>query len=177
MASIGQPFQPWASLDDILIDAPIRPLVHALNATGWVRTVFSCAGHPEEPHSVAEGRRQAHVDVVTSDPRRWRDFAQRCRRDVPAAVERLSPKDSAVRIRVAEGDLGPIPAWLKPALAGLSPATTRWHYRRLVFEPVPYDAPPDLCRQALDAALAVAVLTLRGVEERQRLASPPQAHL
>jgi hypothetical protein len=160
MASIGQPFQPWESLDDALIDAPIRPLVHALNTTGWARTVFSCAGHPEEPLSVAEGRRQAHVDVVTSDPRRWRDFAQRCRRDVPAAVERLSRKDNVVRIRVAEGDLGPIPAWLKPALAGLSPAITRWHYRRLVFEPVPYDAPPDACRQALDTALAAAVMIL-----------------
>src|SRR5919206_670256 len=101
--AIGTPFQPWDRLDDEALDPPIRPLVRALNATGWVRTVFSCGGHPEEPDSAARGRRQAHVDVVVADERRWREYAKRCARAAPAAVERLRLR--GVRIRVAEGSL------------------------------------------------------------------------
>lgn len=31
------------------IDPEIRPLVDAINATGWMETIQSCAGHPEKP--------------------------------------------------------------------------------------------------------------------------------
>src|SRR5438045_2201155 len=89
--SIGTPFQPWEALDDAALDAPIRPLVRALNATGWVRTVFSCGGHPEEADSVARGRRQAHVDVVTCDLHRWRIYVQECRQRMPARVDAARP--------------------------------------------------------------------------------------
>jgi|SRR5919202_5191223 hypothetical protein len=151
----GTPFQTWDRLDDEALDPPIRPLVRALNATNWVKTVFSCGGHPEEPDSVARGRRQAHVDVVVGDERRWREFASRCRRGAAEGVERLRVR--AVRVRVAEGTLGTIPDWLAPALPG---RPTRWQYRRLVFEPTPYAIDPDTCRSALDAALAAAVESL-----------------
>jgi hypothetical protein len=155
VASIGAPFQSWETLDDAALDPPIRPLVRALNATGWVRTVFSCGGHPEERDSVRTGRRQAHVDVVTSDERRWREFARRCR-DQEAAAAR---KGGRRAVRVVEGSLGTIPEWLAPALP-----RAKWRYRRLVFEPVPYDLTPDICRSVLDAALAVACAALPSPE-------------
>src|SRR4051812_33485240 len=81
--SIGTPFQPWEALNDEALDTPVRSLVRALNATGWVRTVFSCGGHPEEADSVSRGRRQAHVDVVTCEPARWREYVRACQRLVP----------------------------------------------------------------------------------------------
>lgn len=200
---------PWDALDEALLDAPVRLLVAALNRTGWARTVFSCGGHPEEPDSVAQGRRQAHIDVVVADLNAWRRFVERCQREAPAAVQRQAP--AGVRLRVAEGSLGPLPAWLRDALAAEAgaerlppepyppgqtharaepapgqptaarswwarvaclvehwlarPASRRaesreWRFRRLVFEPVPYDAEPAACRRALDAALAAAVASL-----------------
>lgn len=163
MASIGQPFQPWATLalDDETLDAPIRALVHALNGTGWVWTVFSCAGHPEEAGSVNEGRRQAHVDVVTLDEGRWRAFARRCQDAMRVTQRHDLPR--GVRLRVVEGSLGNIPDWLRPALRALSHAAgppPRWEYRRLVFETVPYDVAPEACRSALDTALSAAIKAL-----------------
>ncbi len=173
MASIGQPFIPWDALRGERIDAQIRPLVAALNHSGWVRTVFSCAGHPDEPDSLARGRRQAHVDVVVADLRRWRDFVRRCRR---AAGQDLGAP--GVRVRCVEGALGPVPDWLRPHLPPDGPPVAGswwrrllrrfgwgrpaggWRYRRLVFEPVPYGAPPQATRAALDAALAAAVRAL-----------------
>ncbi len=200
---------PWSALDEAVLDAPVRPLVVALNRTGWARTVFSCGGHPEEPDSVMQGRRQAHVDVVVADLNAWRRFVEHCRHEAPAAVRRLAP--AGVRLRVAEGSLGPLPAWLRAALAAeggverllpephppgqaharaepvplpavpvrswwaralrlverwlARPASRRtgsreWRFRRLVFEPVPYDAEPAACRRALDAALAAAEASL-----------------
>jgi hypothetical protein len=89
--------------------------VEALNQTGWVRTVFSCGGHPEAPDSVQRGRRQAHVDVLVADLNRWRALAQRCRRDAQAAVRQLD-LDVRPRIRSAEGPLGPLPDWLRAAV-------------------------------------------------------------
>jgi hypothetical protein len=211
--SLSQPFVPWSALDEAVLDAPVRPLVAALNRTGWARTVFSCGGHPEEPDSVAQGRRQAHVDVVVADLGAWHRFVERCRHEAPAAVQRQAP--AGVRLRVAEGSLGPLPAWLRAALAAEAgaerpppepyppgqmhaehaprlpvaapwwwdraalllarrlarllrrhsssrdgPPERRWRFRRLVFEPVPYDAEPAACRRALDAALAAAVASL-----------------
>ncbi len=199
--SLGQSFVPWSALDEVVLDAPVRPLVVALNRTGWARTVFSCGGHPEEPDSVMQGRRQAHVDVVVADLNAWRRFVEHCRHEAPAAVRRLAP--AGVRLRVAEGSLGPLPAWLRAALAAeggaerllpephppgqaharagpvplpAAPARSwwarvacllrwrssrrEWRFRRLVFEPVPYDAEPVACRRALDAALAAAVASL-----------------
>jgi hypothetical protein len=78
-------FLPWDRLEES-VDPPILPLVNALNATGWARTVFSCAGHPEEPSSVATGRRQAHVDLVVSDPSLWQAVVSAMRRAKPRGV-------------------------------------------------------------------------------------------
>ncbi len=177
-------FVSWEDLDAPQLDPAVRPLVGALNRTSWARTVFSCAGHPEGPDSVARGRRQAHVDVVVSDPTAWRAYVRRVKRAAPAAVRRL--QIPGVRLRCAEGSLGPPPGWLQGALAGLAagPATPgpgaaetpwwrrllppslsvarrppagRWRYRRLVLEPVPYALAPDVCRRVLDTALAAAL--------------------
>lgn len=136
----AQGFLPWNSLPDEALDPPIAPLVRALNQTTWACTIFSCAGHPEEPDSVKTGRRQAHIDLVISDDPRWRTFV--------AAVKRATHG-----VRVAEGSLGPLPTWLTPQL----PPTNRWTYRRLVVEPTSYDLPPNECRRILDAALATAL--------------------
>lgn len=176
-------FRPWGQLADgsaLELDAPIRPLVQALNALDGIKTVFSCGGHPEQPDSAARGRRQAHVDVVVRDLEAWRRFARRCRRDAPAAVRALGL--AGVSLRVEEGELGPLPEWLKAVLEHEAPAHApdagerrvprapwwwrrlvqlgvlpeRWRYRRLVFEPRPYTMDPQWCRQALDAALQAA---------------------
>src|SRR5436190_15677386 len=117
--SIGTPFQPWDALDDAALDPPVRPLVRALNATEWVRTVFSCGGHPEEADSVSSGRRQAHVDVVTREPARWREFVRVCKHLVPvrAYVRRPDGKGPRhVNPIVREGSLGLPPEWLRPHL-------------------------------------------------------------
>jgi hypothetical protein len=177
--SIGTPFHPWDALDDVSLDPPVGPLVRALNATGWVRTVFSCGGHPEEADSVSCGRRQAHVDVVTREPARWREFVRVCQQLVPvrAYVRRPDGKGPRhVNPIVREGSLGLPPDWLRPHLLPVpQPQRTSWwqrhapwastgyqgwYYRRLAFEPFPYGAPPDACRPALDGALAAAVEAL-----------------
>src|SRR5437899_3151077 len=114
--SIGTPFQPWGALDDALLDPPVRPLVRALNATAWVRTVFSCGGHPEEADSVARGRRQAHVDVVTCDLRRWQVYVQECRQRMPVRVYVARPSGAGtlhLTPRVREASLGQVPDWLR----------------------------------------------------------------
>ena len=81
-------FVPWEALPETggALDPPVRPLVAALNALPWAHTVFSCAGHPEEPDAGARGRRQAHVDVLVADAARWRAFVRRVRRTAPAAA-------------------------------------------------------------------------------------------
>ena len=145
-SAIGGGFVPWNTLAAQAptdLDPPIRPLVEALNRTAWTRTVFSCGGHPEEPDSVAKGRRQAHVDLLVGDAARWRR--------VSAAVRRLGRR----HLRVTEGSIGPVPDWLRPHLS-----QAKWEYRRLVFEPVPYEMPAEACREVLDAALAAAVSAL-----------------
>src|SRR6266542_3626138 len=149
--AVGTPFLRWESLPDDALDPPIRPLVRALNNTGWVRTVFSCAGHPEEPDSVARGRRQAHLDVATSDLRLWLQFTSRCESAALAAAAHVAA--AGARLRVAEDTLGPIPPWLAAALPSPPPPSTHWNHRRLVFEPIPYDLDPTACRLLLDAAL------------------------
>ena len=155
----GRGFSSWEQLaaDPEVTEPQIRPLVDALNQTGWARTVFSCAGHPDEPDSIARGRRQAHVDLVVSDDRRWRQLVDALRKACHPLV------------RITEGSLGPIPAWLLqnlPAPFDASSSSPRlsllrgnsgWHYRRLVIEPVPYDAPSATVRASLDSALALAV--------------------
>jgi hypothetical protein len=136
-APVGGGFVPWlptgapgtgipASLpDNDLLDPPVRPLVEALNRTGWARTVFSCGGHPEEPDAVARGRRQAHVDVVVSDRRQWSAWVRHVKRAVPEAIQRIADQDGpgrdGTRIRIAEGGLGPLPTWLAEALAPHTP--------------------------------------------------------
>jgi hypothetical protein len=189
VAGPPQGFVPWPALNagEAPLDPPIRPLVAALNRTGWIRTVFSCGGHPEEPEAAARGRRQAHVDALVADPARWRAFLRRVRAAAPAAVRDLGPPPGAPPggLRVAEGTLGAPPRWLRAALLGedagaldrtapswwtqlLPDALTaapdaqgrRWRYRRLVLEPVPYDLPAAVCRRVLDAALAAAQAAL-----------------
>jgi hypothetical protein len=109
-----------APVPDDALDPPIRPLVAAINATGWARTVFSCAGHPEEPDAVATGRRQAHVDVIVRDARAWKAWTRAVRREAPAAVANAmatnGPRRDTPRLRVAEGGLGPLPEWLADTL-------------------------------------------------------------
>ena len=166
-------FVPWQALaapGAHTLDPPIRPLVEALNRTTWARTVFSCAGHPEEPDSIKKGRRQAHVDLLVNNLPCWQRYV-------------TSVRESASGVRVTEGSLGPPPTWLgpqlpsDPGLGGAAPdgGQTRLgglgersvpqryeqYYRRLVIEPKPYDMASDLCRQTLDAALAKAVSALR----------------
>lgn len=155
---IGAGFQPVASGDDAalasalaVVDPPIRDLVAALSRSGWVTTVFSCAGHPEEPHSIRRGRRQAHLDVLVRDGERWRRFGGALRRAVRRA---------GCSARVVEGGLGAPPFWLEPHV----PDLPHHEYRRLVLEPVPYDAPPAACRAALDAALGIALAALEEFE-------------
>ena len=140
--SIGTGYRVWSALeaDPELLDAPIRPLVEALNRTGWARTIFSCAGHPEEPDSIKKGRRQAHIDLLVNDLPTWQKFVAQV-------------KHTARGVRVTEGSLGAVPTWLDTKDA--------WHYRRLVFEPSPYDMPPHTCRQTLDSALASALTALQ----------------
>ncbi|MBI3971468.1 MAG: hypothetical protein HY332_09285 [Chloroflexi bacterium] len=183
------PFVPWDALADETLDPQIRPLVVALNRSGWARTVFSCAGHPEEPDSVERGRRQAHVDVAVSDLGRWRHFVRACKRLVPACVSTNIAGVRHVNLKCVEGSLGPIPEWLRPHLPSLgmkSEHTAKdeswwrrligrlggadragWHYRRLVFEPFPYKAAPEAIRIALDAALAAALKALVLVENEE----------
>ena len=100
-------FVPWEALPETggALDPPVRPLVAALNALPWAHTVFSCAGHPEEPDAGERGRRQAHVDVLVADAGRWRAFVRRVRRAAPAAAERW------LRDWFAPGDRGPAPLW------------------------------------------------------------------
>ena len=170
--SIGAGYQEPSTLeaDPDLLDPQIRPLVHALNQTTWARTIFSCAGHPEEPNSVNQGRRQAHIDLLVADLPRWQSYV----RSIPRPPN----------IRITEGPLGPIPAWLADGgFGGYAPAgpgearqnqlgvqgsaaspgrrSLSWHYRRLVIEPNPYAMPPDRCRATLDAALHTATSTLQ----------------
>src|SRR5688500_6252086 len=119
--SIGTGFQVWTRLDadpDVL-DPPIRPLVQALNQTTWARTIFSCAGHPEEPDSIKKGRRQAHVDLLISDRHTWNALITTIKRTVQG-------------VRITEAPLGPIPHWLTPSL----PPRPR-HYHRPALQPVP----------------------------------------
>jgi hypothetical protein len=128
-------FVPWEALPETggALDPPVRPLVVALNALPWAHTVFSCAGHPEEPDAGERGRRQAHVDVLVADVGRWRAFVRRVRLAAPAAVRAVAaglvspagieaPPRSGVRagvgLRVADGSLGPPPPWLRAALRG-----------------------------------------------------------
>lgn len=151
--SLHRPFTPWQALSDDVLDVPVRALVQALNRSGWLRTAYSCGGHPDEPDAVARGRCQAHVDVLVRDPARWRRLADACRRDAPRAVQRLGLP--GVRLRCARGSLGKVPPWLAEMLDGEVPA--RWQYERLVFEPVPHRLDPAVCRLVLDTALAVAV--------------------
>ncbi|MGH2369699.1 MAG: hypothetical protein ACRDI2_16055, partial [Chloroflexota bacterium] len=131
----------------------------------------------------------AHVDVVVADPARWQRFARRVKQDAPAAVRRLdAPR---VRLRCAEGSLGPIPDWLQAALSASEQTDTagitagipsrpgvkapwwhrllpggpagrgsKWRYRRLVLEPVPYAVEPALCRRVLDTALQATIIAL-----------------
>jgi hypothetical protein len=167
LTAIGTPFLDWAALPDGALDAPIRPLVRALNDTGWVRTVFSCSGHPEESDSVARGRRQAHVDVATRDLRRWLQFYSRCESAALTAVRDLAA--AGARLRVAEDTLGPLPPWLATALPSPPPPASLWHYRRLVFEPIPYDLDPNACRLLLDASLTAALEALIPDEARAQL--------
>ncbi|CAA9294413.1 MAG: hypothetical protein AVDCRST_MAG77-5041 [uncultured Chloroflexi bacterium] len=149
--AIGHPFILWTQLEGAL-DPPIRPLVEALNATGWALTVFSCGGHPDEPDSVLRGRRQAHVDVVVSDLGRWRRAI--------AAMKRQLRRD----VRLTEGDLGQAPPWLQAHLPAHQLGGARWSYRRLVFEPRPYDAPADAVRATLDAAISTALGVLAALQ-------------
>ena len=139
--STGSGYRTWPELaaDPELLDEPIRPLIGALNATGWALTVFSCAGHPDEPDSTPKGRRQAHVDLVVNDLGHWQSFVK----SIPRTPG----------IRVTEGALGPLPPWLL--------GHRGWHYRRLVFEPAPYDQPAAQCRSALDSALSSATSILQ----------------
>ena len=161
--SIGTGYRSWAQLeaDPDLVDAPIRPLVEALNATDWARTVFSCAGHPEEPDSVKRGRRQAHIDLLVNDLPQWQRFI----RSIPGVPA----------VKVTEGSLGALPPWLREVKwlgvhgSAASPGGSRaapWMYRRIVFEPAPYDLPSPQCRQLLDTALAAATAALRSLDPR-----------
>jgi hypothetical protein len=113
-------FVSWApdgAVPEAALDPPVRALVAALNRTGWARTVFSCGGHPEEPDSVERGRRQAHVDVVVSDPARWRRLAGACGREARRAVRGLDGAGrSGARLRCVEGPLGDVPGWLRAAV-------------------------------------------------------------
>src|SRR5687767_1214194 len=170
--SLGTGYRDLADLaaDPDLLDAPIRPLVHALNQTGWAHTIFSCAGHPEEPDSIKTGRRQAHIDLIVNDLPLWQTYI----RSIPRPPN----------LRLTEASLGPLPTWLVDHQGfggsaggsgdGQSPAgphevgqnqlgvqgsaaspgrqSLSWHYRRLVFEPAPYDMAPERCRQILDTA-------------------------
>jgi len=154
---IGAGFTP-PTADEAWLDAvdpPIRPLVAALNHTGWARTVFSCGGHPEEPDSVVRGRRQAHIDLLIQDQPRWKRFTNAVRNACGRSVKPVTS------IKVVEGSLGQVPDSLRKQLAG---DLRGWSYRRLVFEPVPYDAPPERCRMSLDAALSAALSTLDAPE-------------
>lgn len=168
-------FVPWADLSTgggASLDPPVRPLVAALNATGWAHTVFSCAGHPEEADSARRGRRQAHVDVLVADLTRWRSFVRRCRPAVRQTVRALGLSQG--KLRIAEGALGRLPDWLRDQARDLPtpPAPSlwrrlldgadesRWHYRRIVFEPVPYTLEAAVCRRVLDAALGAATAAL-----------------
>jgi hypothetical protein len=122
-------FVPWEALAETggALDPPVRPLVAALNALPWAHTVFSCAGHPEEPDAGVRGRRQAHVDVLVADAARWRAFVRRVRRTAPAAASAAAqqappggpaPGAPGVGLRVVDGSLGPPPPWLRAALRG-----------------------------------------------------------
>ena len=120
-------FVPWEALTETggALDPPVRPLVAALNALPWAHTVFSCAGHPEEPDAGARGRRQAHVDVLVADAARWRAFVRRVRRTAPPAARAacacrrpLGAPAPGVGLRVVDGSPGPPPPWLRAALRG-----------------------------------------------------------
>jgi len=142
------------------IDPPIRALVAALNRTGWARTVFSCSGHPEEPDSVVRGRCQAHLDLLIQDQSRWKHFINTVRSACSRHVEQGKPVKGELEVKVVEGPLGQVPDSLNQQLGD----ARSWSYRRLVFEPVPYDAPPERCRMSLDAALSAALSTLDAPE-------------
>jgi hypothetical protein len=172
-----------------VLDPPVRPLVAALNRTGWVLTVFSCGGHPEEPDAHQWGRRQAHLDVLVreADRDRWQRFVDRCQQSAPAAVSCMR---AGAGLRCVEGSLGDVPPWLSAMLEQDVPdefprsgvttgvdrtlrSRVRWQYRRLVFEPVPYGIPPERCRRVLDRALAAALAALHegGQEDPTRSTS------
>ena len=189
-STCGRGFAPWDELaadPGAVLDAPVRPLVEALNATGCARTVFSCGGHPEEPDSIARGRRQAHVDVAVCDPGRWWDFVRTCKDHMPARIYLRDQTSRHVSPTCVEGSLGSIPDWLLSELPASppvpktwarsrwqelyrwmrgepDPAKPGWHYRRVMFR-VMFDPPPEAVRAGLDAALAAAVTAL---EESRR---------
>lgn len=52
------PFDAPTSLDYGRVDPEIRELVRLINATGWMETVSSCAGHPERDNAYS-----AHVEL------------------------------------------------------------------------------------------------------------------
>jgi hypothetical protein len=75
---------------------------------------------------------------------------------LPGRLRRLLPAQAAPRGVRVEG----ISTGAAPAAAADMHGAPRWQYRRLVFEPIPYDAPATACRLALDAALGAAVAVL-----------------
>ena len=187
-------FVPWEALPETggALDPPVRPLVAALNAPPWAHTVFSCAGHPEEPDAGARGRRQAHVDVLVADALAGLRApgapdgpgGQRGPQQAPPGGP--APGAPGVGLR---GRRWPPPPWLRAACAGstsgmavpggrrvaAAPAGlpdrragrgARWRYRRLVLEPVPYHLEPARCRVVLDAALDAARQALQPERER-----------
>src|SRR6266542_374163 len=77
---VGQGFLPWDALTPEDLDPEICPLVEALNRTTWARTIFSCAAHPEEPDSIQQGRRQAHLDLLINNLPRWHTYVQLVRK-------------------------------------------------------------------------------------------------
>ncbi|HEV2121613.1 MAG TPA: hypothetical protein VGW38_02420, partial [Chloroflexota bacterium] len=100
----------------------------------------------------------------------------------PAAVAalRLVPD---VGVQCTEASLGDVPPWLAGFVPQVGADNTAaearswvsrrlslrrqpaWLYRRLVFEPVPYDAAPGNSRQVLDAALSAALEAISSHEQ------------
>jgi hypothetical protein len=94
-----------------LLEPQVRGLVHALNETYSVETLWSCAGHPFDEREHRGSMCSAAVLLHIVDERSWREAALAIARAVRplAGVTMLVSFDHEGQLRFS------VPTWLEPA--------------------------------------------------------------